>query len=121
MLGLLPRRTVHVVLLVVAIFLGFQYIPIYFNALRFNDEAYEVVRFAGQTEKSVSDVHSEIMQIADKWVVPVEEEDVKVEVVTNRDGPIFYVEIYYAVPVNLRVFRHEIEFDWEMSGESFDE
>jgi hypothetical protein len=121
MLALLPRGTIYIVLLVIGVFLVVQYIPIYFNALQFNDHAYGIVRFAGSSEKTVAQVRMETLQLAEEWAVPVQEEDINVEVTVTRDGPVFYVESYYAVPVNLSVYQHEVEFDWEMSGETIGE
>lgn len=121
MIALLPRGTIYVVIAALGIFVGVQYIPIYFNAMQFHDEARQVVRFASSSSRTVSQVRDDILDVAEEWAVPVEEENVKVEVTVTRDGPIFNVEVYYAVPVNLQVYQHEIEFEWRMSGESFEE
>ena len=121
MIALLPRGTVYVVIALLGIFIGVQYVPIYFNAMQFHDEARQVVRFASSSSRTVAQVKDDILAVADDWAVPVEEENIKVEVTVTRDGPIFNVEVYYVVPVNLRLYQHEIEFEWRMSGESFEE
>lgn len=107
------------VVIALAIFLGIHYVPVYFNAWQFYDQSRQVVRFAGVGRRTVSDVRSEIMQLAQDWGLPVDEEDVTVEITVSQDGPIFVVNIYYEVPVNLRVYDDLRTFDWELRGETF--
>jgi hypothetical protein len=61
------------------------------------------------------------MQLAEEYAAPVLEEDFEVSVQVTRDGPFFVAEVYYMVPVDMRVFRDEVAFDWRFSGETFAE
>lgn len=120
MFGLLPKGTGYVLLLAVMVFLGIQYIPVYFDALQFHDQARQTVRFASASRRTVEDVHEEIMDLAEQFAVPVLPEDVEVEVRIEREGPAFYVEIFYEVPVDLQVYEHMVQFDWRFAGEAFE-
>jgi hypothetical protein len=121
MLGLLPKRTGHVIVVLILLFLGINYVPIYFNAWQFYDESRQVVRFAGVGQQSVRQVRAEILQLAEEWGVPVDEEDVKVEVVVIRNGAVFDVRIYYEVPVDLRLYQDLRTFNGQFRGETFEE
>ena len=118
---LLPRGTAYVLVIALLVFLGVHYVPVYFNAWQFYDQSRQVVRFAGVGRQTVDDVRDEIMQLAEEWAVPVDREDVKVEITVTRDGPVFNVEIYYEVPVDLRVYQDVRSFEWEFRGETFAE
>jgi hypothetical protein len=37
----------------------------------------------------------------------------------ETQGPFFVVEIRYSVPIDLKVFVHDLEFDWVLTGETF--
>ncbi len=121
MFGLLPRGTVYILLLASALYAAVEYVPVYYGAWMFNDSIREEVRFAGTNRRTVGEVRASILRLADQHAAPVLEEDIEVTVEVTRDGPFFVVEVYYAVPVDLRVYQHEVEFDWRMSGETFAE
>ncbi len=117
MLGLLPRGTAYLLVVAVLVFLGVQYVPIYFNAFQFNNSVRQEVKFAGSARKTVESVREALLSRAREFKVPVTEEDIKV----SRDGPFFIVNINYSVPVNLRVYQHEIQFSSSFSGATFQE
>jgi hypothetical protein len=121
MFGLLGKRVFVVIVVGVLVFLGINYVPIYFNAWQFYDASRQVVRFAGMGQQTVDDVRDEILDLAEEWAVPVHEDDVKVQVTVTREGPVFTVQIYYEVPVDLRVTQDLRTFDWEFTGETFAE
>ncbi len=121
MFGLLPRGTAYILLLAIVVYAGVQYGPIYYSAWQFYDAIRQEVRFAGTSRRTVSFVHESIMQLAQEHAAPVLDDDVEVSVEVTRDGPFFIVEVYYLVPVDLRVFQDAVEFDWRLSGETFAE
>jgi hypothetical protein len=119
MFGLLPKATLYILAIALAVYLGVQYVPIYFDALQFHDQARQAVRFASASRKTVDDVRREIMDLAKEFAVPVLEENVDVEVRIQREGPVFYVEIFYEVLVDHQVYQHSVSFDWRFAGETF--
>ena len=121
MFGLLPRGTAYFLILLLALYAGAQYVPIYYGAMQFHDAIRQEVKFAGTSRRSVRSVREEIMRLADRYTAPVLEEDVEVTVEVTRDGPIFVVDVYYEVPVDMRIYQHAVEFDWRLSGETFAE
>ena len=121
MFGLLPRGTAYLLLIAIVLYAGFLYLPVYYSAWQFYDAIRQEVRFAGTSRRTVDYVHGAIMQLAEEYAAPVLDEDVAVSVEVTRDGPFFVVVVYYAVPVDLRVFQDEVEFDWRLTGETFEE
>ena len=121
MFGLLPRGTVYILLLVIVLYAGFQYVPVYYNAWLFHDSIRQEVRFAGTSRLTVDLVRQSVMRLAQEYAVPFMATDDEARVEVTRDGAFFGVTVYYAVPVDMTVYQHEVAFDWAFSGETFAE
>ncbi len=121
MFGLLPRGTVYILLLVIVLYAGIQFVPVYYSAWLFHDSIRQEVRFAGTSRQTVDSVHRSIMLRAEEYAAPFMDVADEVRVDVTRDGPFFVVSVYYAVPVDMQLYRHEVEFDWYFSGETFAE
>jgi hypothetical protein len=121
MLGLLPKGTAYILILALTVYASFQYVPVYFNAWQFHDAIRQEVRFAGTSRQTVDSVKESIMRFADEYAAPFLEEDNEVSVEVTREGPYFVVDVHYAVPVDLRIYQHALEFDWRLTGETFAE
>jgi hypothetical protein len=68
-------------LLVVAVaaYIGFQFIPPYFTKYQFTDDCQSIARFAGATTtKSEDDIRSEVMTKVKEYNLPIRPEQVKV-------------------------------------------
>ena len=115
MFGLLPKGTFTVLILGAVIFSGTQYIPVYFDAWQFYDAVRQEVKFAGTSRRSINSVRDAILIEASEGEIPLSERELHVV----SQGPFFVVDIYYTVPIDLRVFQHEVEFDWRLTGETF--
>ncbi len=115
MLALLPRGTAYVLLFVVLVYFGFHYAPIYLHAYQFNDFVRSEVKFAGGSRRSVSTITENILVKAAQLDLPVEKDNIKV----TREGPFFTVDLSYKVPVDLRIYQHELEFESSLSGQTF--
>ena len=115
MFGLLPKRTFTVVIVAALIFAGIQYIPVYFDAWQFYDSVRQEVKFAGTSRQSIDSVREAVLRLASDHEVPLRERELGV----TSQGPFFVVDIYYSVPIDLRVLQHEVEFDWRLTGETF--
>ena len=115
MLGLLPKGTFTIIAVAAVIFAGTQYIPVYFDAWQFYDSVRQEVKFAGTSRRSINSVRDAILRQASDNEIPLRERELDVA----SQGPFFVVDIYYTVPIDLRVFQHEVEFDWRLTGETF--
>jgi len=120
MFGLLPRGTAYLLLLAIVLYAGAQYVPVYYSAWQFSDAMRQEVRFAGTSRQTVDFVHQSVKQLAEEYAAPVLEEEVEVSVEVARNGPLFIVAVYYMATVGMRVFQDEMEFDWRLSGETFE-
>ena len=121
MFGLLPKGTAYLLILAVLIYAGVHYVPVYFSAWLFYDSIRQEVRFAGTSRRTVEAVRESILRLADEHAAPVLEENVEVRVEVTREGPYFVVDVFYAVPVDMRLYQHQVQFDWQLSGETFAE
>ena len=117
----MPKGTAVLLVLVIVGYAGFHFVPVYFGAWMFYDDIRGEVRFAGTSQRTVEQVRDAIMDLAADHAEPVSEDNVEVSVQVTRDGPYFLVHVYYTVPVNLRFYQHQAEFDWFLSGETFAE
>ena len=115
MLALLPRGTAYVLLFAVLVFVGFHYVPIYVHVFQFDDFVRQQVKFAGSSKRSIATVTENILFKAEELGLPVEDDNIKV----TRDGPFFTVDLSYKVPVDLRIYQHELEFESSLSGQTF--
>jgi len=115
MIGLLPKGTVALLAAALIVFAAIQYIPVYFDAWQFYDAVRQEVKFAGTSQRTVESVHEAILEGASELQIPLDPRDLSV----TSQGPLFVVEIHYSVPVDLRIFRHEVDFDWRLTGETF--
>jgi hypothetical protein len=115
MLGLLPKGTLTVLIALVLVFVAIQYVPVYFDAWQFYDAVRQEVKFAATSQRSVDSVRDSILALASEREIPLDARHLMVD----TQGPFFIVEIQYAVPIDLRVFQHDVEFDWRLTGETF--
>jgi hypothetical protein len=114
-LGLLPRGTITVLILAVVLFAAIQYVPVYFDAWQFHDAIRQEVKFAATSQRTIDSVRDSILRQAEEFGIPLDGK----RLVVASQGPFFAVDISYSVPINLRLFRHSVEFDWRLTGETF--
>jgi hypothetical protein len=116
MVGLSMRQIFFLILLVVTIYAGTQFIPVYFRAYQFSDFVYSEVKFAASNRKSVEKLRSEILDEARASEIPITGRDIKIV----QHGPAFTLQIDYRIPVNLRFYQRVIAFHVNDSGTLFD-
>jgi hypothetical protein len=116
MFGLNGRQIFILLLLVAVLVAGTQYVPGYFAAFQFNDFVRQEVKYAGAARKTPEAVRDDLLQKATEYGIPLEKQDVHI----TRRGPAFNIEIEYHWPINLRVYRHELTFHVNESGEVFE-
>ena len=115
MIGLLPRGTFTVLIGAALVFAGIQYVPVYYDAWQFYDSVRQEVKFAGTSRRSIESVREAILDEASDRDIPLAERELGV----TPQGPFFVVDIFYSVPIDLRVFQHQVQFDWRLTGETF--
>jgi hypothetical protein len=116
MFGLQARQIFLLLLLVVALFVGSQLVPAYFDAFQFNDYIKQEVKFAAASRRTTDDVRARIVEKAKEFDIPVEPEDILI----TRRGPTFTLEFNYMIPVDLRAYKRDLRFHVFESGEIFD-
>jgi hypothetical protein len=116
MFGLNAKQILLLLLLIVGLFAASQIVPIYFNAFQFSDYIKQEVRFAAASRRTPDDIRVRIVEKAKEFEFPIGPKDVRI----TRRGPAFNLEINYAVPLDLRLYRREIAFHIFESGELYD-
>jgi hypothetical protein len=116
MFGLNGRQLFILLVLIVLLFAGAQYVPGYFAAFQFNDYVRQEVKYAVTARKTPEAIRDEILAKATELEIPLTKQDVHI----TRRGPAFSMEIEYHWPVNMRVYRHDLVFHVNESGEVFE-
>jgi len=116
MFGLNGRQWFLLLLLVVALFAGAQFIPAYFHAFQFNDLVKQEVKFAAASRRTTDDIRTRIASQAKDFDIDIAEKDIRI----TRRGPAFTVQVDYSIPVNLRVCRRDLNFHVSETGEAFE-
>jgi len=116
MFGLTGRQILILLVLVGLLFAATQYVPAYFAAFQFNDSVRQAVKFAGTSKKTVDGLRDDVFQQAKELGIPITKKDILI----NRRGPSFTLQVDYRWPINLRIYRHELLFHIEQNGELFE-
>jgi hypothetical protein len=102
-------NTLIALVIVVALFIGgVRLIPVYVNAYEFRDAMRSQAKFAGVDRKSHEQVREELYKKAVELRLPLQREQIQV---TQAPGGIA-VAARFAVPVDLVVFQHTVNFDF---------
>jgi hypothetical protein len=115
MLGLTPRRLVFIALIVAVVFAARQYIPPYFTRFQFGDDVRQTVKYAAASHQDPEAVKKEILRIAEEDGVEIGPDNV----VVTRRGYSFTVDIDYSWPIDLKIYKHDLNFHISESGEVF--
>ena len=116
MFGLNGRQLFFLLLLVIALFAGTQYVPGYFAAFQFNDYIRQEVKFAVTAKRSPEMIRGNVLQKAAELGIPLKKSDIHI----TRRGPSFTLELEYRWPINMRVYQHELVFHTSEAGEVFE-
>ena len=115
MFGLNGRQMFFLLAFIALLFAATQYGPAYFAAFQFNDFIRQEVKFAAPTRKTIDRVRADILQSAMEFGIALDKRDIRI---TTR-GPAFTVEFDYRLPIDLRVYKHDLVFHVSESGEIF--
>ena len=116
MFGLKGRQLFILLVLIAALFAGSQYVPGYIAAYQFSDYARQEVKYAVSARKSPEAIRQDLLDKATELGIPLDKQDVRV----TRRGPAFNIEIDYHWPVDMKVYRQELVFQLNGSGEVFE-
>ena len=116
MFGLNGRQLFFLLLLILALLAGTQYVPGYFAAFQFNDYVRQEVKYAVSSRKTPEAVRDEVVDKAGELGIPLTKKEVHI----TKRGPAFNIQIDYHWPINLRVYKHDLVFHVDESGEVFE-
>ena len=116
MFGLTPKRVFYILLILLVVFLARQYVPPVYARLQFGEAVRQTVKYAAVANRTLEGVRREVAMAAEDAGVPVTEKDILI----SKNGLLFTVDIDYAWPVDLKVYKHEILFHISETGETFE-
>jgi hypothetical protein len=116
MFGLNGRQIFILLALIVLLFAATQYVPGYFVAIQFNDYCRQEVKYAASSRKTPEAVRDQVIDKATELGIPLTKKEVHI----TRRGPAFNMVIEYHWPINLKVYRHDLTFHVDESGEVFE-
>jgi hypothetical protein len=92
----------------VAGYLAFAFMPPYFAKYQFGDDVASIARFSGPSSKTEEDIRQEVMTKAKANDIPIKPEQVQV----SRDGQNVRIRAHYTYVVNLVGGKNvPLEFD----------
>ena len=116
MFGLSGRQMFILLVLALAIYLGWKFIPPYMHAYQFNDFIKGEVKYALASRRTPEIVRQHILDEAKDLDIPIGPRDV----VIKTNGPSFTVEFDYDIPVDMRVYKRDLNFHVAETGELFE-
>lgn len=103
---------IFIVLLAVAVYVAIQVGPVYYSNYAMESELKKEISRAGAHSLDDEQIVQDVMNIARRNDVPLQEENITVQHVAGQVG----VEINYAVPVNLIVLERDLNFKIKVSS-----
>jgi hypothetical protein len=116
MFGLNFRQLLGLLVLIAVMYAATQYVPPYFDAYQFNDFIRQEVKYAISARSTPTLVSAAIAQEAKDLNIPVAARDIHV----TRRGPSFTIDLEYRVPIDMRLYRHDLVFHCNETGEVFE-
>ena len=116
MFGLNFRQLFGLLVLAALIFAGVQYVPPCLDAYQFKDFIRQEVKYAVTARRTLEQVRAAIVQEAKGRNIPIGPRDIHI----TRRGPAFTIDLEYRVPIDLRIYQHELVFHSNESGEVFE-
>jgi hypothetical protein len=116
MFGLNFRQLFYLLVLIALIYTAAQYVPPYLDSYQFNDFIRQEVKYAISARRTPAQVTASVLQKAKDMNIPVTARDIHI----TRRGPAFTVNVEYHVPIDMRVYQHELVFHSSETGEVFE-
>jgi len=116
MFGLSGRQIFILLIVIVLVYAGIQYVPAYFASFQFNDFIREEVKFAFSSRKTVNAVRADVIKKAKELDISIMPDDIHI----TRRGPSFRLELEYRWPIDLKIYKHELIFHASETGEVFE-
>jgi hypothetical protein len=116
MFGLRGRQIIILLIIAALVFAAIQYVPAYLSAFQFNDYIRQEVKFAFSSRKTLDALRTDVLRKAQELAIPIMPRDLRI----MRHGPSFRLELDYRLPIDLKVYRHDLSFHVSESGEVFE-
>lgn len=97
---------------VIAGYLAFAFMPPYFSKYKFNDDISSVARFAGPTTRGEDDIRQEVMKKAKENNVPIKEEEIQV----TREQQHVNIRAHYTQVVTL-IGGKQVPLEFDLHSE----
>jgi hypothetical protein len=116
MFGLNGRQFFLLLILVLALMAGTQYVPGYFAAFQFNDYVRQEVKYAASARKTPETVRDEVVDKATELGILLTKKEIHI----TRRGPAFSMQFEYHWPINMKIYHQDLVFHVDESGEVFE-
>ena len=116
MFGLNGRQLFILLVLVVALLAGTQYVPGWFASIQFSDYVRQEVKYAVSSRKTPEAVRDAVVDKATELGIPLTKKEVHI----TKKGPTFNIQIEYHWPIDMKVYKHDLVFHVDEWGELFE-
>lgn len=101
-----------ILVVAIAAYIGWQFLPPYFNKYQFTDDITSIARFDGPTTKTEEQIRDEVMKKAKEYELPLRPE----QVVVMRDGQKVTISAHYQLVVSL-IGGKQVPLDFQIQSE----
>lgn len=106
------KAIIYTVILVAAVYVAVKVVPIYVAEYQLKDKISEQARFAVVNRYSDDQIKDIIYKVIQDLNIPASRDDIKVQT-TNRG---LMISVNYSVPVDLAVYKTELNFSPSSEG-----
>jgi hypothetical protein len=106
------KAIVYTVILAAAVYVAVKVVPVYVAEYQLKDKISEQARFAVVNRYSEEQVRDIIFKVIQDLEIPAKREDIKVQSTNNG----MRISVSYTVPVDLAVYKTELNFSPSSEG-----
>ena|SRR5690348_8257005 len=106
------KAIIGLLVIVIAGYLAFAFMPPYFSKYQFSDDLTSIARFAGPTTKSEDDIRKEVLRKAKENDIPIKEEQIEV----TRDQQNVTIHAHYTQVVTL-IGGKQVPLDFDLRSD----
>jgi len=106
------KGIIGLLVVVIAGYLAFAFMPPYFSKYQFNDDITSIARFAGPTTRSEDDIRKEVMKKAKENEIPIKEEQIDV----TREQQNVTIRAHYTQVVTL-IGGKQVPLDFDLRSD----
>jgi hypothetical protein len=101
-----------ILVFVIAAYVGFQFLPPYFNKYQFTDDITSIARFSGPTTQTEEQIRDEVMKKAREYELPLKPE----QVIVMRNGQKVTISAHYQQVVSL-IGGKQVPLDFQVQSD----